>query len=81
MTHLLKSVFALAPLVGALCLNMRASEADDDFRWCAVTNKGDVMTWDCDYGSSEECASAIAGTGGFCAINPTWHTNPSSNGH
>jgi hypothetical protein len=64
----------------ALCFYMRASHAyqTGDSRWCAVTNKGaDSMQWDCEYDTSEECASAIASTGGFCAINPLWRPDPS----
>jgi len=65
-----------------LCTDTPASYADSfgDSRWCAVTNKGDVMTWDCEYDSSDECASAIVGSGGYCAVNPYWRPDPSSNG-
>jgi Protein of unknown function (DUF3551) len=83
MTRLPKLVFAFVAVAGALSINMRASHADSfgDSRWCAVTNKGgDVMTWDCEYDSSDECASAIASSGGYCAINPYWRPDPSSNG-
>jgi hypothetical protein len=83
MTRLPKSVLALAAFATvALCITMRASHADSlgDSRWCAVTNKGDVMTWDCEYDSSDECASAIVGTGGYCTMNPYWRPDPSSNG-
>ena len=72
---------AFAALMVALCFYMRASHAyqTGDSRWCAVTNKGaDTMQWNCEYDTSGECAAAIAGTGGFCAINPLWRPDPSS---
>jgi hypothetical protein len=50
-------------------------------QWCAVTDKGDIMAWECEYGSSDEYAAAIAGSGGQCAINSYRHSDPSSNGH
>jgi hypothetical protein len=31
--------------------------------------------------SNEECVAAIGSSGGYCAINPYWHPDPSSNGH
>ena len=40
-------------------------------------NKGDVMSWDCDYDGINECQPAIVnGGGGYCAINPSWHSDP-----
>jgi hypothetical protein len=72
-------ILALAAAVAALCLNIRASHADQngDSRWCHVTDKGDVMSRDCDYESIDECQPAIVnGGGGYCAINPYWHPNP-----
>ena len=53
-------ILALAAAVAALCLNIRASHADQngDSRWCHVTNKGNVMSWDCDYESIDECQPA-----------------------
>jgi hypothetical protein len=78
----LKLAFAFAALVGVLCVNMRLSHANDESRWCVVINKGgSAITWDCEYDTSEECASAVAGTGGYCAVNPTWHPDAPSNGH
>jgi len=80
MTCLRKLVFVFAAFAAALCLNVRAGHADSngDSQWCAVTNKGDVMTWDCEYDSSDECGSAIVGSGGYCALNPYWRPNPPS---
>jgi hypothetical protein len=77
---ILRLAFGFAALMVAVFFYMRASHAyqTGDSRWCAVTNKGaDSMQWDCEYDTSEECASAIASTGGFCAINPLWRPDPS----
>jgi Protein of unknown function (DUF3551) len=68
-------ILALAAAVAALCLNMRASHAyqSGDSRWCHVTDKGDVIGWDCDYDSIDECQPAIVnGGGGYCSLNPSW---------
>jgi hypothetical protein len=80
---ILKLALVFAAVTGALAAEVRASLAyqSGDSQWCAVINKGDIMGWDCEYDSSDECAAAIAGSGGFCAINPYWHPDPSSNGH
>jgi hypothetical protein len=71
----------LTVLATALYLSTRASYADQygDSRWCHVENKGDVMSWDCEYDTIEECQPVIANGGGFCAMNPYWHPDPSSN--
>jgi len=68
----------------ALAANVQTSLAyqSGESRWCVVVNKGgDVMAWDCKYDSSDGRAAAVAGSGGFCAINPYWRPDPSSNGH
>ena len=52
-----------------------------DSQWCLVTNKGaDSMQWECEYDTSNDCATAVAGTGGYCAINPFWQSDKSSHG-
>jgi len=39
--------------------------------WCAVTNTGLDMRWDCRFRSAEECAPhVLAGNRGFCNQNP-----------
>jgi hypothetical protein len=39
--------------------------------WCAVTNTGLDMRWDCRFQSAEECAPhVLAGNRGFCNQNP-----------
>jgi Protein of unknown function (DUF3551) len=49
------------------CHPVKAAEAP----WCAVTNTGLDMHWDCRYQSAEQCAPAvIAGNRGFCNQNP-----------
>jgi hypothetical protein len=72
-------ILALAAAVAALCIHIRASHAyqTGDSHWCHVTDRGDVISWDCDYDSNDECQPAIVtGGGGYCAINPYWHPNP-----
>jgi hypothetical protein len=84
MVRLLKSMFAFGIVAAVLCMNTRASHAyqTGDSKWCTVTNKGaDSMQWECEYDTSDECAVAVAGTGGYCAINPFWRPDQSSNGH
>ena len=73
-------ILALTAAVAALCLNTRESHAyqTGDSHWCHVTDKGDIMGWDCDYDSIDDCQPTIVnGGGGWCAINPTWHPDPS----
>ena len=74
-------LLALAATVAALCISERASRAyqTGDSRWCHVTNiGGDADHWDCeDYDSIDDCQPAIVTGGGYCAINPSWHPDPS----
>ena len=72
-------ILALAAALAALYLSIGVSRAyqTGDTRWCHVTDKGDVISWDCDYDSIDECQSAIVSGGGYCAINPSWHPDPS----
>jgi len=45
--------------------------------WCAVTNTGIDMHWDCQYRSAQECAPhVIAGNRGFCNHNPYYVSQP-----
>jgi hypothetical protein len=72
-------IFASTAAVMALCLNIPASIAfqTGDSHWCHVQDKGDIMSWDCDYDSIDECQPVIVnGGGGWCSINPTWHPEP-----
>ena len=47
-----------------------------------MTDRGDVVSWDCDYDSVDECQPAIVtGGGGYCAINPYWHPTPAEREH
>jgi Protein of unknown function (DUF3551) len=67
-------LFAFAVVAASLGL-MRSSHAyqTGDAKWSTVTNKGaDSMQWECEYDTSDECAAAVAGTGGYCAVNPFW---------
>jgi hypothetical protein len=83
MVRLLKSMFAFVIVAAVLCMNTQASHAyqTGDSKWCVVMNKGaDSMQWECEYDTSDECATAVAGTGGYCAINPFWRPDQSPNG-
>ncbi len=83
MMPMLKPIFLFGIVAAVLCLNAPPSHAyqTGDSKWCTVTNKGaDSMQWECDYDTSDECAAAVAGTGGYCAINPFWRPDQPSNG-
>jgi Protein of unknown function (DUF3551) len=55
------------------CDPTKAAEAP----WCAVTNTGPDMHWDCRYQSAEQCAPAVtAGNRGFCNNNPYYVAQP-----
>jgi hypothetical protein len=81
--RLLKSMSAFGIVAAVLCVNTRLSHAyqTGDSKWCTVTDKGTVLEWECEYDTSEECAAAVAGARGYCAINPFWRPDQSSNGH
>lgn len=83
MMRMVRPIFLFGFAAAVLCLNARPSHAyqTGDSKWCTVTNKGaDSLQWECDYDTSEECAAAVAGTGGYCAINPFWRPDQPSNG-
>jgi hypothetical protein len=81
-----KLIFAAAVLGAALCFfNVPAGHAGyyGDARWCAVTDQGaDVISWDCEYDSLEECRPSISsgGTHGYCGQNPYWRPEPTNSG-
>ena len=55
------------------CHPTNAAEAP----WCAVTNTGLDVHWDCHYQSVEQCYPAvIAGNRGFCNHNPYFVAQP-----
>ena len=83
MMRLLRSMVAVVIVAVVLSMNASASHAyqTGDSQWCVVTNKGtDSMQWKCEYDTSDDCAAAVAGTGGYCAINPFWQSDKSSHG-
>jgi hypothetical protein len=80
---LLKLTFAAAVLIVALCLNVRASYANlyGNSPWCAVSDDGGRILWDCEYETVAACRPAIlAGNRGFCALNPYWGRYPTPYG-
>jgi len=78
-----KLIIAAAAFAVVLCCGIPASRAGSygDEKWCAVTNDGDRMTWDCEFETVDDCSPAVlGGNRGFCAINPYWHPpEPSTN--
>jgi hypothetical protein len=67
-------VLFVAGLV-AVALSFGAPESHagtyGDEKWCAVTNDGDAVNWECEYESAVDCEpAAVQGNRGFCAINP-----------
>ncbi len=61
------AVFAL------LAIGPRPAQASSNAPWCAVTNQGRDMYWDCQYASFEQCyPNVIAGNRGFCNQNPAY---------
>jgi hypothetical protein len=71
-----KLILAAGVAAAVICLQAPASQASQigDDKWCAVTDaSGDVMVWDCEFDTAEDCAPAVAvGTRGFCALNPSY---------
>jgi hypothetical protein len=56
-----------------LAIGPRPAQASGNAPWCAVTNQGRDMYWDCQYASFEQCApNVIAGNRGFCNQNPAY---------
>ena len=58
---LLKLTFAAAVLTVALCLNIRAGDAGlyGDSPWCAVTDDGGRVVWECEYETAAASARSI----------------------
>jgi len=58
---LLKLTFAAAVLTVALCLNIRAGHAGlyGDSPWCAVTDDGGRVVWECEYETVAACRPAV----------------------
>jgi hypothetical protein len=73
--------FSAATLAAALCFGIHSpAHAYGDEKWCAVTDNGGGSTaWNCDYETVEECTPAVTSGGrGYCALNPTWRPDPST---
>jgi hypothetical protein len=75
-----KLILAAAVLAGAFCVAIPASRAYQigNEKWCAVTdNAGDVMMWDCEFETVEDCQPAvIVGTRDFFSLNPSYRPPP-----
>lgn len=75
------SLIGAAAAAGLAILASGAAEAQPNFmgpgRWCAVTNMGRNVVWDCIYPSIEACRpNVIAGNRGFCNLNPSYAGPP-----
>ena len=68
-------VSALSIAVGFATPSRAATYGDE--KWCAVTNGGDNIMWDCEYDTVADCSPAAnQGNRGFCAINPYYQPPP-----
>jgi hypothetical protein len=46
-------------------------------KWCAVTNDGGTLMWECVFDTADECQPFIlAGNRGYCSLNPYWGKEP-----
>ena len=61
------AVFAIS------AIGPRPAQASSNAPWCAVTNQGLDVHWDCQYTTFEQCyPNVIAGNRGFCNQNPAY---------
>jgi hypothetical protein len=66
------AAFAFAVFT-VLAIGPRPAQAYGNAPWCAVTNEGQDVHWDCQYASIEQCyPNVIAGNRGFCNQNPAY---------
>ena len=77
MAKIIRTMATLITIASAaICFGIRAGNAQyyGDAPWCAVVSVGTgSVVWYCYYRSVEECApNVIAGTRGFCNLNPYW---------
>jgi len=74
-------VLVAAVIAAGTLLDMPASQAYEG-PWCAVSNIGHDVTWNCSMRSLEMCVQeVVAGNRGFCNPNPRWQGNPSGAGY
>jgi hypothetical protein len=68
---LAKLTISVAVLTAVMWFGTASSRAYGDAPWCAVTDVGRGVTWDCRYRTIEACVpNVIAGNRGFCNLNP-----------
>jgi hypothetical protein len=66
----MRNALIVAVIAAGTLQDMRASQAYEA-PWCAVTNIGHDVTWNCGMRSFEMCRQeVIAGNRGFCNPNP-----------
>ena len=68
----MRFILVVTAVAAATFFDLRASRAYEG-PWCAVTNIGREMSWNCSMRTLEMCRQeVIAGNRGFCNPNPRW---------
>jgi len=66
-------VLVIAAMATPMLVGAPASQAYYEGPWCAVSNIGHDVTWNCSMRSLEMCREeVIAGNRGWCNPNPRW---------
>jgi len=69
----MRFILVATAIAAAMLLDLRTSQAYYEGPWCAVTNIGREMSWNCSMRTLEMCRQeVIAGNRGFCNPNPRW---------
>jgi hypothetical protein len=75
-TRRIKHPFLVAAALATIALLDASGAAATEGPWCALTNVGYDMRWDCSMQTLEQCRrEVIAGNRGFCNPNPRWQGN------
>jgi Protein of unknown function (DUF3551) len=73
MHRTIRQLLLVAVALAASALVAAGSAAATEGPWCALTNVGYEMRWDCSMQTLEMCRQeVIAGNRGFCNPNPRW---------
>jgi hypothetical protein len=51
-----------------------------DYRWCAQYTD-DLLTYQCQFETWEQCLATVSGVGGFCHLNPAAQASPRRRSH
>ena len=69
----MRFILVVTAVAAAMLLELPASQAYYEGPWCAVSNIGHDVTWNCSMRSLEMCVQeVIAGNRGWCNPNPRW---------